>query len=239
MIIVSGDIHGEVARVRNMVSRFQLNKEDTIVLLGDVGLNYFGNRNGDHHRKCKLNELGVTVLCVHGNHEKRPETIETYHETKWQEGTVYVEDEFPNLLFAKDGEIYNLAGNRAVVIGGAYSVDKWYRLQRGWHWFPDEQPSDGIKTRVEKILEMQGWKIDIVLSHTCPEKYIPREAFISGIDQSTVDNSTEQWLDDIEEHLDYGAWYCGHWHINKRVDRIHFLMEGCEEIRPPANKGGA
>ena len=53
---------------------------------------------------------------------------------------------------------------------------------------------------------------------------------MSCIDQSTVDNSTEQWLDTIEDQLEYEAWYCGHWHINKRIDRMHFLMESYEEI---------
>ena len=33
----------------------------------------------------------------------------------------------------------------------------------------------------------------------------------------------------IEDKLSYDAWYCGHWHINKRIDKMHFLME-CHEI---------
>ena len=52
--------------------------------------------------------------------------------------------------------------------------------------------------------------MDVVLSHTCPERYIPVEAFLSGIDESTVDNSTEEWLGSIEEKLNYVAWLCGH-----------------------------
>ncbi len=85
------------------------------------------------------------MLCIHGNHEMRPETVPSYHEAPWHGGSVYVEDEFPNLLFAKDGEVYDLDGQKAIVIGGAYSVDKWYRLQCDLNWFPDEQPSDEIK----------------------------------------------------------------------------------------------
>ena len=29
----------------------------------------------------------------------------------------------------------------------------------------------------------------------------------------------------------YISWYCGHWHINKKIDRMHFLME-CKESLP-------
>lgn len=102
MILVTGDIHGEVHRVVDAVARFGLGSDDTVVLLGDVGMNYYGNTHGDRHRKNRLNNLGVTMFCIHGNHEMRPETIVTYHEAQWHGGTVYVEDEFPNLLFAKD-----------------------------------------------------------------------------------------------------------------------------------------
>lgn len=230
MIYITGDIHGEVFRVADVVERFQISSEDMIVILGDVGMNYYGNSHGDRHRKKKLNKLGVHVFCIHGNHEMRPGSIDTYHEIQWHGGTVYIEDEYPNLLFAKDGEVYDLDGHKTLVIGGAYSVDKWYRLRMDMNWFPDEQPSTEIKARVEQKLEELGWKVEAVLSHTCPERYMPVEAFLSGIDQSTVDNSTEEWLGRIEEKLDYKAWYCGHWHINKRIDGIHFLFDSYETL---------
>ena len=232
MIYITGDIHGEVSRVREMVAKHTITPEDTIVLLGDVGMNYYGNKRGDRHRKKKLNCLGIKILCIHGNHEMRPESLITYREVQWHDGTVYVEEEFPNLLFAKDGEVYDLNGCKAIAIGGAYSVDKWYRLQCDLHWFPDEQPSDIIKAKVERKLEELGWQIDAVLTHTCPYRYIPREAFLGSIDQSTVDNSTELWLDTIAERLDYQAWYCGHWHIEKRIDQMHFLFESVECMQP-------
>ena len=110
------------------------------------------------------------------------------------------------------------------MLGGAYSVDKPYRLMRGWSWFEDEQPSDEIKADAQRRLDELDWKVDLVLSHTCPAEYIPHEAMMSFVDQSTVDRSTEDWLDGIEDRLQYDAWYCGHWHINKRIDRMHFLF---------------
>lgn len=228
MVYYTGDIHGEVFRVSEMIDRYQITPADIIVLLGDVGMNYYGNKCGDRHRKKRLNKLGIKILCIHGNHEMRPETVESYNEETWNGGTVYTEAEYPNLLFAKDGEVYDLEGTKAIAIGGAYSVDKWYRLQCDQNWFPDEQPSDEIKARVEQKLTELDWKIDTVLTHTCPFRYIPREAFLSGVDQSTVDNSTELWLDTIAERLVYKAWFCGHWHIDKRIDRMHFLFHGVE-----------
>lgn len=70
--------------------------------------------------------------------------------------------------------------------------------------------------------------IDIILSHTCPKKYIPTEMFLPMVDQSTVDSSMEEWLDRIEDTVNYKAWYCGHWHTDKRIDKMHFLYKTFE-----------
>ena len=82
-------------------------------------------------------------------------------------------------------------------------MDKFYRIARGYGWWEDEQPSDEIKQYVEQQLKEN--KIDVILSHTCPFKYEPVEVFLPGIDQSTVDTSTEKWLDVIEDTTDYIA----------------------------------
>ena len=172
-------------------------------------------------------------LCIHGNHEMRPTDIPGYIEQEWNGGTVWVQPEYPNLLFAKDGEIYTLGGLRYLVIGGAYSVDKYYRLMHGWGWWTDEQPTDEIKAYVERQIREKDF--DIILSHTCPFKYEPTEMFLRGIDQSTVDDSTERWLDKIEDAIEYKAWFCGHWHTDKRIDKMHFLFktfESDEQFRP-------
>jgi len=65
----------------------------------------------------------------------------------------------------------------------------------------------------------------VVLSHSCPEKYIPIDAHSTGFDQRTVERSIEKWLDSIEEKLSYNKWLCGHWHIDRAVDKVRFLME--------------
>lgn len=99
----------------------------------------------------------------------------------WNGGKVLYQEQFPKILFPVDGEIFDLNGLKCLVAGGAYSVDKYYRLQHGGKWFEDEQPSDAIKIKVmEQVLNKH---IDVIFSHTCPEKYIPTECFLSGIDQ--------------------------------------------------------
>lgn len=228
MIYLTGDIHGDPTQVELFCSKMQLTENDTIIMLGDVGVNYYGGKR-DRLPKRILSSLPVTFLCIHGNHEMRPQNIPEYRPTVWNGGRVLVDEANPNILFAEDGEIYELDSKKALAIGGAYSVDKFYRLQRGFGWWADEQPSELTKRKVERVVnECKG--IDIILSHTCPKKYIPTEMFLPMIDQSTVDNSTEEWLDTIEESVDYKAWYCGHWHTDKRIDRMHFLFNTFEGL---------
>lgn len=75
-----------------------------------------------------------------------------------KQGMVYYEEEYPDLLFAKDGEVFELDGKKAIVMGGAYSVDKMIRLMYGYGWWPDEQPSEEIKRAVERKLDELGWE---------------------------------------------------------------------------------
>lgn len=93
------------------------------------------------------------------------------------------------MLIAKDGEVYDFDGKKAIVIGGAYSRDKEYRILSGLPWFPDEQPDEVIKKQVKSKLAELRWRVDYVFSHTCPLLYRPRQTHLRGIDQST-----EEWM---------------------------------------------
>ncbi len=228
MIYITGDIHGNARQVEHICRRFDLTADDTVVLLGDVGANFYMNKR-DNLLKGYLSDLAPTIFCIHGNHEARPQTIEGYIEKEWNGGTVLYQEKYPKLLFPKDGAIFDLEGYQCLVIGGAYSVDKFHRLRNHWSWWPDEQPSEETKAYVEK--QIAQYPIDIVFSHTCPGKYTPTECFLQGVDQSEVDKSTEEWLDKIEESIDYKAWYCGHWHTDKRIDKLHFLYNSTELLQ--------
>jgi 3-oxoacid CoA-transferase subunit A len=232
MIFITGDTHGQFERIAAFCDKAQTTKDDILIILGDAGINYHGGSR-DRSQKRLLTRLPITLLSIHGNHEQRPVSIPSYRITTWQGGQVYVEDGFPNLLFAKDGEVYDLDGIRTLVIGGAYSVDKGIRLLSGYGWWPDEQPSDEIKRELEVRLDKEGWKVDAVLSHTTPLKYMPIEVFLPGVDQRNVDQSTEAWLDGIEDRLTYKRWYCGHYHTEKVIDRIILLFESIREFHVP------
>ena len=177
VVLITGDTHRNFNRIKFFCKKYQTTQDDILIILGDAGINYYPGHK-DRLLKEDLAELPLTLFCIRGNHEQRPETIDAYKERIWHGGKVYVEEAYPNLIFAKDGEIYDIDDKKVMVIGGAYSVDKWYRLKMNYKWFEDEQISEEEKSFVEKQLEDNHWNIDVVLSHTLPYQYRPLDMFI-------------------------------------------------------------
>ena len=230
-VYLHGDCHGDFKWLVYFCEEHNTTKDDLMIILGDAGINYW-NSIKDYDLKEKLLELPITLLCIHGNHEERPFNIFSYYETEMFGGTVYVEKDFPNILFAKDGENYQIKNHRYLILGGAYSIDKYYRLTYGHRWYASEQPSQEIKDYVAKKLVQYNYKFDIVLSHTAPLKYEPVEMFLPGVDQSKVNKSTEEWLDDIENIISYNQWYFGHYHGDSvRTSKVAMLYRNTIEVK--------
>lgn len=218
MIYITGDTHRDFSRLNNM----NFSKDDMLIILGDSGINYSLTIE-DYAIKGYLNKIGIKIFCIRGNHEERPENIESYKKIEMFGGKVFIENDYPNLMFAKDGEEYTIDGKSVLVIGGAYSIDKEYRIMYGYKWFKDEQLTKReMDTIYEKVKERH---YDIVLTHTCPLKYEPIEVFLKGIDQSKVDKTMEKFLDKIEKSIDYEKWYCGHYHTEKKIDKLEFMYD--------------
>lgn len=230
-VYLHGDCHADFRWLKFFCETNETTSSDLMIILGDAGINYW-NSIKDYDLKEKLLELPITLLCIHGNHEERPFNIFSYYETEMFGGTVYVEKDFPNILFAKDGENYKINNHRYLILGGAYSIDKYYRLTYGHRWYASEQPNQEIKNYVAKQLVQYNYKFDIVLSHTAPLKYEPVEMFLPGVDQSRVDKSTEEWLDDIENMIEYNQWYFGHYYGDSiRTSKVAMLYRNTIEVK--------
>lgn len=74
MIYITGDCHGEFAKIRQFCRAMKTTREDTIIILGDAGIN-ISNGLRDLRKKQMLSQLPVTLFCIHGNHEMRPTRV--------------------------------------------------------------------------------------------------------------------------------------------------------------------
>ena len=109
-VYVTGDTHGDFRQIGDFCSVMGTKRDDVMIVLGDAGLNYFGDER-DIARKTGVSRTRMSYLMIHGNHEMRPGTLDGYRLIPWNGGMVYQEEPFPNLLFAKDGEIYRLGSS--------------------------------------------------------------------------------------------------------------------------------
>ncbi len=247
---ITGDKHRNFNSVEQFCREMNTRKKDVLIVLGDAGFNYFEDKR-DQKLKERASNMNITLFCIHGNKEKRPANMETYGKRSFCGGKVYYEPKYPNILFAIDGEIYNFEGKKYFVMGGAHSVDKNLCLEKGLPYWGDEMPTPALMHYAEEKLAEHKNNVYGVLSHTCPFQYLPVEMFVTTrrnekrkqnkrspkifrsfkrkIFEPDIDRTTEYWLGELEQKIRYKQWFCGHYHIDKQIDKVTMMFK---EIRP-------
>ena len=230
--LISGDCHGAQGVYNRLLKTHTLGEtsrgERALIILGDAGLNFYLNKS-ERRAKLRLSYFNTYIYCVRGNHEERPENLG--YEIIYDEnvsGNVYIDKDNHLIRYFLDGGEYIINGFKVLTIGGAYSVDKYYRVERAaalgqsfTGWFESEQlTQDEMDIISERVV---GKHFDFVLTHTCPLSWEPRDLFLNNIDQSTVDKSMEIWFDWLKDNITWGHWCFGHYHED-RIERPHVEM---------------
>lgn len=226
---LTGDCHGTFTRFSNM-SEVNTDIPVGIICLGDFGVNFYLNKNDDKNKKWLCEKYpNFTFYVLRGNHEARPRDIPKMglmSDPKIK-GVVEVQAEYPNIRYLLDGDIYTFGNYQCLCIGGAYSVDKYYRLARGnfteetnnpkkTGWFNNEQLT---KEEMDLISsKVKGEKVDFVFTHTCPLSLQPTDLFLGFVNQSKVDSTMEIWMDELKNTFDWKIWCFGHYHAD-RIER--------------------
>lgn len=216
-VFITGDTHGNFSFLKQWCEKVGTTKEDYLIILGDAGINYYLGKLSKK-LKYRLSKCPITLICIHGNHEARPASLKGYiKEFNYDiQCGVWYEKEFPNILFPDDGEM--IINNKTfLILGGAYSVDRDYRLEHGLKWFPDEQMSEESKKRILRFIETEN-SFDYILSHCAPLKYEPIHLFLSFIDQEKVDKSMEEFLEKVLEQVQFNYWFFGHYHSDEWIN---------------------
>lgn len=242
------DTHGVFTWMDNGCLDKYIPEETAIIILGDASFNFWLNKK-DERLKREVSAKGFTFYCVRGNHEARPQDVEgmdnIYDENV--QGVVYLEEEFPLIRYFFDYGEYTINGFKCAVLGGAYSIDKCYRLARAGitdktdpryynpkvtHWFHNEQLSEKEMNDAMEILGNKHY--DFIFTHTCPVSWEPTDLFLSMVDQSSVDKSMELWLEEFKESITFNVWCFGHFHADRLerpyVEQYYNNIEGLETI---------
>ena len=229
--IITGDTHSQFSRFKSLGNM----PNTAVIILGDAGINYHLDER-DLSAKRYLAKFLFTFYCVRGNHEVRPSDVDSMKRI-WDDevsGFVWIEDDFPNIRYFDDWGVYWIDGLRTLVIGGAYSVDKPYRLANGWKWHANEQLTAKEMDECARTAMATKHGFDLILSHTCPRSLQPTDLFLGCIDQSAVDSTMEDWMDRLGRMVEWKHWLFAHYHADRiewpHVEQFYMEMEPLQDI---------
>jgi hypothetical protein len=194
-VILAGDAHGNTGYMITLINRAENAMADRVFVLGDFG--YWEHTQDGIEFLNDVNKYArrsnVTVYFLDGNHDKTNLLLEKYGNNKDDEGFLIVR---PWIRYAPRGHRWTWGATKFAAFGGAYSVDKAWRLDQerkrsltiermnafrepgnqlsldtsGTLWFPEEEMTDAD---MERFLEDRN-RVDIILAHDKPVASTPR-----------------------------------------------------------------
>jgi predicted phosphodiesterase len=203
MVRFAGDWHGDRDHATQIIKGAAALDIETVIQLGDWGY-WAHTREGSTYPKYvnKYAALkGVRVIWLDGNHENHPHLWETY--PVGDDGFAHMGS---NLLYSPRGNTFTISNTRFLTVGGAYSVDRSWRVP-GKSWWATEMINDD-----EMRKAMSVGKVDVLLSHDAPEGVdIPcMRADDKMFFQETVENRDR--LRQIAEAVQPNIVFHGHYH---------------------------
>ncbi len=221
MIFITGDTHGEVDirkfNSRKFSEQKNLTKSDFIIITGDFGLLWDGSNEYNYWLKW-LSEKNFTTLFIDGNHENF-EMLNSYPVITWNGGKAHqITDSVIHLM---RGQIFLIDGYKFFTFGGAKSSDKEFRKE-GVSWWKEEMPNQEEYVEGFRNLEVNKWKVDFIVTHTCPVKI--QKVLLEKSDKNLETTELNQYLSEIDSKTNYKHWYFGHNHLDEDLTDKHTIL---------------
>lgn len=206
-IMFIGDIHGNWGKLNAIISK---KKPDIVIQCGDWGwFPHLHNKSGMYYDSKKkwdqygTKAQGAKIYWCRGNHDN-VDDLKQYTEISELE---------PNIFYCPFGTVLKLPTNESVLFcSGAKSIDSHLRTI-GVDWWSDEQIS------YRDINNLPDVKIDIVVSHTIPNDFVP----YLGVKLYQVKDCSMDALDYVFQKYTPKYWYSGHFHLFQ-----YKVVNGCK-----------
>lgn len=200
-IEIFGDIHGDFRLFTTLVNMLNV---DAIVQVGDF--KYWPNDPFYEKQVGFLNNLNKPVYFIDGNHEHHLKLQEFCNNT--DENIIEI---MKNVYYIRRGSLVNICDYNIFCMGGAFSIDRGSGAENV-DWFKEETIS--YKDMIH--LPDPNSKIDLMISHTCPNEFVGNIAeYISavrGYDIYIDNDPSREALSQILNTYNIKQWYFGHWH---------------------------
>ena len=205
MIFITGDTHGDIDyRKLLALKERNLSYDDYLIICGDAGI-CWSIRDSAYFLSL-YNAIGCTIIYVDGNHENFS-MLNELPLVEYKGAVMHQVDE--HIFHVLRGEIMTLEGKTFLCIGGAVSIDRFYRTPYV-SWWPEEEITfydiDNALSNLSKVNN----KVDYVITH-CVDTDTVMKAF-----HFHRDVCTDQ-LKFVDEVVDYKHWYFGHYHFDRKI----------------------
>lgn len=221
---LKGDIHGNLFEIIDFINRFNLGKNDNIIILGDCGIAWRKDKK-DLAQNIKLwNECGngVKLYFIDGNHEN----FNILNSLPIENNMGKIAD---NIYHLRRGQVYEFENKKILVCGGADSIDKYRRIEN-FTWWKEEAISQ------ETIDDISAGHYDYVLTHCCPRSVFEKNKIylstLQFLDENKINHNSEDMLEQLKNKITFDHWFFAHYHINRNLDeKFTCLFEDFREVR--------
>ena len=200
-LCIIGDIHGKFRELVYILVQQKKLRETAVIVAGDFGLGF--HKRGYYeeeykHIKNRLASSGNCILGVRGNHDD-PEYFNP-------ESELFLD--YPEFKALPDYSRLTWKNREILVIGGATSTDKVWRISHKQPWWDTERPIQDF----EKL----KLKEDIIVSHEAPLCVGPVTTRNSDFDVNTYREIIDdrKYLSKVLVETKPRRWYFGHHHCS-------------------------
>ncbi len=219
MFYLTGDTKGNFKRVERFCYEMSTTKKDVLILLGDSCIKLGCT---EEYILEFLSKLPITIFCIN-NYVQCRSAEDIVDKQIWNNGIVLIERKYPDLLFARSGEIYNF-DNQSVLVAGVRECVFSKFLGRQC---TEDKSLYSVKRKTVQNLRQYQNRVNVILSPVCPIDCNSKK--VQTKEYSSIDRLTRQWLYKIEKMVHYNEWYCG-FHTAKTIGKINCMSENFDVL---------
>ena len=209
MLYVTGDLHGDVSRLAHTR---KLKKGDTLLVLGDFGVLWYGDKRDDKLLNW-LKRRKYTVLFLDGVHENYA-LLDAVEQAEF--GGAPAGKLADNIFHLHRGEIYEIEGKTVFAFGGGDAENEW-EFRTDTH-SEREMPSGDEMSRGYENLATADNKVDIMATHSPSGK---TNGYFSRSGDNARLRGVHVYLNRLEDIVTFDHWYFGSLHVDRPCGSRH------------------
>jgi hypothetical protein len=203
--MVVGDVHGDISFASAVCRAAESLDITNIFQVGDFGI--WDHTDDGVYFLDKLNEnsslRGVNWYVTLGNHENY-DRVENYQALTTQT-FIPVRDHIT--ILGNKTAVFDMDGVKFASVGGAYSIDKYARIE-GKSWWRNEEIKFSDILMLQNLIDITG-RVDILFTHDSPTTLPEWDGFIKDDPYS---QGHRKMLDRVGEIARPAFWFHGHYH---------------------------